>query len=294
MSQRYSGSTLLSFLLATHPDIATIGERRKFYNKSIRPNPNENQDCSCGKRFTDCEFWSQIKGRLSTKVNQKDLKNNVTEFRLFNNKYTNRIATDFYKFSLLNGFPKSIQPFRKRMDSMTNINQILVEEILDLENCSTFLDSSKVIDHALYLSKIKEFDFYVIWLARDPRAQVFSALKYNDWTIEEATQNWKKEMDTNQRILEKTGIRHTVLRYEALCRNPESEMRRILNFVDLDPDKFSLDFRDQEQHIMGNWSMRLGKDSKITERKDWQKGFSNKEITTIENLTTDYQKYYTT
>ena len=292
LSQRYSGSTLLSFLLATHPDIATIGERRKFYNKSIRPNPNENQECSCGQKFENCNFWSKIKKRLLTKVSKKDLKTNVTEFRLFNNKYAHWLAGDLYKFSVLNGFSKAMQPFGKRMSKMVEINQILVEEILALENCSTFLDSSKAIDHALYLSQIHGFDFYVIWLARDPRAQVHSALKYNDWAIGEATQHWVKEMKANEEILKKTGIRHSVLQYELLCRNPESEMHRILDFVGLDPTKFSLDFRNKEQHIMGNRSMRLGKDTKIKERKEWQTALSKTDIATIEKLTFDYQKYY--
>ena len=292
LSQRYSGSTLLSFLLATHPDIATIGERRKFYNKSIRPNPNENQECSCGQKFENCNFWSKIKKGLSTKVSKKDLKTNVTEFRLFNNKYAHRLAGDLYKFSVLNGFSKSMQPFGKRMRKMVEINQILVEEILALKNCSTFLDSSKTIDHALYLSQIHGFDFYVIWLARDPRAQVHSAVKYNDWTFKKATQHWVNEMKANEQVLNKTKIPHLELQYNALCQNPEKEINRILNFVGLDSDNFSLDFRNYEQHIMGNDAMRLGKEVKIKERKEWQTNLSAANIATIENLTANYQQYY--
>lgn len=284
LSQRYSGSTLLSFLLGTHPEISTIGERRKFYNKSIRPNPNETQDCSCGKKFAECEFWSKIRERLLKRISEKDLTTNATEFRFFNNKYLHRIASDLYKVSLVNGFPKLFQPFSRKAEKLCHVNQILTEEILALEGNSAFLDSSKIIDHALYLSQLKEFDFYVIWLSRDPRAQVSSALKYNDWTIEEAAHRWQKEMDDNERILKKTGINYTSLQYEKLCRNPESEMRRILKFVNLDPDKFSLDFRSREQHIMGNRNMRLGKDSKIEERKDWQEKLSTAEIKLIDSI----------
>lgn len=292
MSQRYSGSTLLSFLLATHPEIATIGERRKFYNKSIKPNPNENQICSCGQEFQNCEFWSRIKKGLLTKVNPKDLKTNMTEFQIFKNKYVQRIASEIYKFSLLNGFSKSIQPFGKRMESMIKLNHLLAKEILALENCSTFLDTSKVIDHALYLSQIKDIDFYIIWLTRDPRAQVHSAIKYNDWTIEKAAQHWIKEMNTNKRILTKTNIVHIKLRYEALCQNPEKEIKRILEFVGLDSNKISLEFRETEQHIMGNDVMRLGNETKIKERKEWQTALSKTDISTIESLTSNYQNYY--
>lgn len=291
LSQRYSGSTLLSFLLSTHPDISTIGERRKFYNKSLRPKANENQDCSCGQKFVDCDFWTAIKESVMRRIAQRELATNTTEFHFFNNKYINHFATKIYQFSLLNNFPKVIQPFSKKMGNLLAFNQILTEEILSLEDKNTFLDSSKIIDHALYLSQIKDFDFYIIWLSRDPRAQVFSALKYNDWTIKKAAKNWNTEMKNNARILDKVGMNYTHLSYENLCQNPESEMRRILDFCELETSTFSIDFRHQTQHIMGNDKMRLGKDAKIEERKDWQEKLSKTDIAIIEKLTVGYQKY---
>lgn len=293
LSQRYSGSTLLSFLLGTHPQISTIGERRKFYNKSIRPKANETQDCSCGQTFANCDFWNDVRERVMNRVSPSDLVTNPTEFRLYNNKYAHTIASKMYQWSYLKGMPSTLQPFGRKMRKLRQFNEVLTDEIMKKEDNIAFLDSSKVIDHALHLSQIEAYDFSVIWLARDPRAQVFSALKYNDWTIEEATKHWKDEMDANAAILAKTGINHTVLRYEALCRNPEAEMRRILKFVDLDPNQFSLDFRAQEQHIMGNRNMRLGSDAKIVERRDWKEKLSTQDIGTIEQLTQNYQQYYT-
>lgn len=292
LSQRYSGSTLLSFLLGTHPGISTIGERRKFYNKSLRPKLTETQECSCGETFEDCDFWSEIKERVMQRVTEKDLVTNTTEFRFFKNRKLHTAASKIYQFGLLNHFPKTILPFSNKMRKLQQFNQILVEEILKLEGNSTFLDSSKIIDQALFLSQIEAFDFHVIWLARDPRAQVFSTLKYHDWTIEFATQKWIEEMDANAHVLKKMGIKHTFLQYEKLCRTPEKEMGRILEFADLDASKFSLDFRAQTQHIMGNRSMRLGKDAKIEERKDWQQKLKKSDIATIERMTTNYQQYY--
>ena len=64
--------------------------------------------------------------------------------------------------------------------------------MLDLEDKKVFVDSSKIIDQAWYLSEIEAFDFYVVWLVRDPRAQVSSALKYNAWDVAEATRRWKR------------------------------------------------------------------------------------------------------
>lgn len=292
LSQRYSGSTLLSFLLGTHPGISTIGERRKFYIKSIRTKENEIQTCSCGKKFVDCEYWSAIRDRLLKRVEEGDLKTNATEFRFYNNRKKHILADKLYQSALLNGFPKSLQPFSDKMQQMLRVNRILTEEILDLDGNKAFLDSSKIIDQALYLSQMEEFDFYVIWLSRDPRAQVNSAVKYHKWSISDATEKWKSEMKNNAYILDKQNINYTHLRYEDLCREPEKEMRRILDFCGLNSDTFSLDFRSQTQHIMGNGYMRLGKETKIEERKDWQEKLSKEDVKLIEKLTVDYQKYY--
>ncbi|MEM9822289.1 MAG: sulfotransferase, partial [Bacteroidota bacterium] len=183
-------------------------------------------------------------------------------------------------------------PFSKKIKAHCHFNELLVRQILKIEQKSVFLDSSKVIDHALLLSLIDSFDFYIIWLSRDPRAQSHSALKYNPWSIEEAARRWKKEMAVNEKILKKANIKYLPLQYEALCKNPKKEMTRLLQFVGLDANLFSLDFREKEQHIMGNASMRLGKDRKIVERKDWMEKLSQDQIKTIETITADYRHYY--
>lgn len=291
LSQRYSGSTLLSFLLGTHPSISTIGERRKFYNNSFLF--SDKKYCSCEKLFQDCSHWSSVKENLLERVNINEYSTNPTEFKLFRNRYVHRLAFEAVKFGMLYKVPLAVWPFKKRITQLCEFNRILVEEILQKDGGEVFLDSSKIIDHALFLSRIPQFDVHIIWLTRDPRAQVHSALKYNDWSVEKATNYWKKEMVNNKQILKRINAKSMELTYEALCSNPQKEMVRLLDFLALDSSAFSLDFRKETQHIMGNYSMRLGKDTSITERKDWQTGLSGQQINTIEAMTASYQEYYT-
>jgi len=290
LSQRYSGSTLLSFLMGTHPAISTIGERRKFYNNSFLF--GDKNYCSCEKLFQDCEHWNAIKERVMKRIDVTDYSTNPTEFKLFQNKYVHRLAFEAVKFGLLRNAPILAKPFQKQLQRLYDFNQVLVEEILAMDGGQVFLDSSKVIDHALFLSQIPAFDVHVIWLTRDPRAQVHSALKYNSWSIEKATQLWKKEMVDNANTLKQMPVKHIELTYEALCRDPHKEMVRLLEFTGLDSSAFSLEFRQQPQHIMGNYSMRLGKDSTIEERKEWQSGLTQEQVKTIEGLTQEYRQYY--
>lgn len=292
LSQRYSGSTLLSFLLGSHPEISTIGERRKFYTHSFLKSADQAQNCSCGQPFPKCEHWNAIKTGLLEQVDIEAYKSNPTEFKLFKNKYFHEIAYRVFKFCLINKLPITIWPFRRKLNRFIEFNRVLVQECLKQDSANAFLDSSKVIDHILFLSLIPEFDIHIVCLTRDPRAQVNSALKYNDWTIEEATKYWKREMINNKKVLDKINANYTVLNYEALCSDPKGEMIRLLDFLKLDSSGFSLDFRNKTQHIMGNYNMRLGKDTKITERKEWQSDLSKSQIKKIEDLTTDYQQYY--
>ena len=292
LSPRYSGSTLLSFLIATHPEVSTIGERRKFFIKSFKPNHKGSQNCSCGKLFKDCDYWNALKQKLQVEYPPKTLTTNVTEFQLSTNKMVDRLAIEISKFCLLRKIPRTFWPLGKRIQLSCDFNLSLVKTVLQMDGTSVFLDSSKSIQHALFLSLIPHFDFYVIWLVRDPRAQVNSALKYNPWTVETAAKNWVSEVKMNQKILQKWKPNYLELRYEQLCKAPEKEMKNILRFVGLNENQFSLNFRDQSHHIMGNQSMRLGKDMKIVERKDWKSKLSKAQIEIIETLTKNYQQYY--
>lgn len=248
--------------------------------------------CSCGKPFPECDHWNTIKARLLDRLGMPKPDINPTEFKFSHNKYKEKLSTELFKASMTAGLPFLRKPLQSKLEAFKNFNQALVEESLKLDKAEVFLDSSKVIDHVLYLSLMDTFDIKVVWLTRDPRAQVNSAMKYNKWSAEEATRYWKREMEENEFWLKKLNMNYTSLNYEALCHDPKAEMERLLDFLELDTTLFSLNFREQTQHIMGNYNMRLGADTKITERKEWQKELSPQQIKTIESLTTDYQQYY--
>jgi len=91
-----SGSTLLERILGQHPDIFATGELQYIWNRSFI----ENQLCSCGKAFYDCEVWEGIRNIFLKR--QKNFKpENVIEC-LHN---TSRLRHYFFK---KNFFKKSI------------------------------------------------------------------------------------------------------------------------------------------------------------------------------------------
>ncbi len=291
VSPRYSGSTLLSFLFATHPEVSTIGERKKFYVKSLKPDQDESR-CSCGQDFVECQHWNRIKQRVLKRVSAPQLTTNVTDFVVHRNKYVNYLTHRMVTWVVINELPRFLLPFRSKVGELCLVNRIIVEEALRIDDNRMFLDSSKPIQHAIYLSLIADFDLYVINLTRDPRAQISSALNYNDWSVERATQYWSREMRQNRRILKKWHVKQLKVRYEDLCQDPGWQMNNIFEFVGLDPTKSSLDFRAQPRHIMGNGSMRLGSTAEIEERKDWLLRLKKDEIEHIERNTAGFRDLY--
>jgi len=55
LAPSFSGSTLLTYLLAQHAEIATVGEL-----KATQMGPPEDYHCSCGEPILDCEFWKSM------------------------------------------------------------------------------------------------------------------------------------------------------------------------------------------------------------------------------------------
>ena len=57
----YSGSTLLTLLLATHRDIATIGELKATHLGDVAK-----YSCSCGVPILACPFWEEVGGVMKS------------------------------------------------------------------------------------------------------------------------------------------------------------------------------------------------------------------------------------
>src|SRR5687767_15395896 len=74
-SPSFSGSTLLTFLLNAHADIATIGEL-KWGDIDL-----QTYHCSCGSLLRECRFWQAVESQMKEPGLPFDLKRPATDFR---------------------------------------------------------------------------------------------------------------------------------------------------------------------------------------------------------------------
>jgi LPS sulfotransferase NodH len=291
VSPPYSGSTLLTLLLATHPAIGTLGERKNFYRKVIRPADVGSPYCTCGARFEDCEFWSAVKSEVLANVPSSILSLTFTDFQLYHNSILNKLAHKICLTLALKGAVELLPwPLSKRFGEVCNANAVLIDAILRVDNASVYLDSSKQIRHALYLDSIRRFKVYAIHLLRDGRAQVCSTLKHHQGrSVELASQLWAGAIRFQTGILENCGCESLVVKYECLCADPGQTAAEIYGFCGLDATRGSLRFRDFEQHIMGN-IMRLGSSQQIHNREEWRRKLSSDQLEVFDRLAGDLNR----
>jgi len=76
LASSYSGSTLLTLLLANHPEISTIGELKASALGDVGK-----YVCSCGRPILECRFWKQVGAKMAAMGAEFRLEDFGTHFR---------------------------------------------------------------------------------------------------------------------------------------------------------------------------------------------------------------------
>ena len=285
-SPPYSGSTLLAFLLATHPDIGTIGERGHFHRKMVARPVIGSPYCSCGKPFAECPFWQQVGAKVAAKVPPAVWQQPFSTYRLFTGpRLLVKLVDRWLLAAALKGNTGRLPTFiRHRYQAMGQANASLIQAVLEVSGKSLFLDSSKSEKDALLLNDIPGFQVYLIQLLRDGRAQVHSTLGHHaNHTIESASRQWAGRIKAQQALLQKANLPCLPVKYEQLCQNPQTVMDDIFSFAGLAPGRGSLQFRRPDLHLMGN-PMRLENSNDIKDKAQWRTDLTPTQLQIFEQI----------
>ncbi len=101
--------------------------------------------------------------------------------------------------------------------------------------------------------------------------------------VAEAARSWTEHWEYRSRLLSRWGGPQIMVKYEALCARPEQVTAQILVAAGLDPEHMSLQFRDYEQHIMGN-PMRLQDGSTIVDKQEWRQSLTAGQLKIFETI----------
>lgn len=226
-----SGSTLLNRLLGQVPGCISVGELKHIWYRGFI----ENQLCSCHVSFRDCSFWNAVWRQLIEAIPGFDAQQ---VFAL--SKTVERI-----RYIPLMIWPVSSSEFASRLKAYGHVLHQLYSSILDISGSQVAVDSSKDPSYAFLLATMPGIEMHLVHLVRDSRGVAYSWTKkklrpeitthkefmpqYNPaesafwWNLYEWLIHWlSRRVNSYLRV-----------RYEDLVEDPEYQLRRILQIIQL-------------------------------------------------------------
>lgn len=291
-SSSFSGSTLLSFLLNSHPAMTSAGEMEGW-------NPSSGGDfpCSCGEPVQSCPFFTGI-GEL---INQSGLNFGETYFgtgyRIVNPIRLNRYLTSAFPGGVapwLENFRDNIilhtPPFSQRIRAIDKANILFIKYALEYANAKVFVDAQKDCYRINFLTRIPELNVKLLYLIRDMKGVVASNMRIKKWPVKLAINKWLQEQDKITRIFNrhKGGI---IVDYDSLCEAPVEELNKIYRFSGVEPIRQFDDFRKTEHHILGN-SMRLENIGTISKSMRWKSELTQDDLSVIYSVAEKFIQRY--
>jgi hypothetical protein len=247
-----SGSTLLTRVLARLPNTVSIGEQPVLFSEGVR----NNQICGCGERFHDCPLWSEV-GRLAfggwDRVDVDEM------WRL-----RKRVENLRHLPMLL--APAGRTSFSRDADSYRRSAVRIYQAISAASGAGVIVDNSKNPARAALLRSSPEVDLRVIHLVRSSYGVCYS------WTknIERSDAPGRRMLRTSVgrsaaqwmgfnggfELLAGLGVPRLVVRYEDFVAAPETEARRMLDFL-------GCDYADDDLAFIGDGTVDLRPDHSI-------------------------------
>jgi hypothetical protein len=148
--------------------------------------------------------------------------------------------------------------------------------ILDETGGRFIVDSSKHYIEALNLYLAAPSDTRIIWLLRDGRAVFHSGLR-RGMSPARAIDSWAEHNRRFSRLLEGNlpNSCWLAVRYEDLATNPDAELRRISNFLEIGYSPMMMKFGASESHIANGNRMRFSQSSEVRFDQEWQNTLSD-------------------
>lgn len=275
MSPSYSGSTLLTRILAQYKQISTIGELKATGIDDIHQ-----YYCSCGSKFLECEFWVDIAARVAKKdivLDLEDLRTRITS----ESSLVNAFLMPNLRGPLLEGLRRlafSVHPNAKAiLDDQLRRNAEIIEAVCDSQGGDVFVDESKDPLRALYFAQSGIWNFKVVQLVRDGRGTVNSDITHNGRSVKEACTEWNLKIDEMNRFRAMVDCDLMQVTYESLCLEPEQTIGQILQFAGIADTRVVQETAGTQQHIIGN-DMRLKPMRQIKLDEKWRTGMTPEQL----------------
>jgi len=304
LAASHSGSTLLAFLLGSHPEICSVGEL-----KLTRLGDLERYRCSCGTLIRSCPFWMAVTARLSAEGRPFDLGAAGTDFATGASPWARRVLRPLHRGPVLEKMRDAalrLDPgWRAHLARAQSANASLASAVCALAGKRVVADSSKIGIRLKFLLRNPALDVRVVRLIRDGRAV---ALTYMDparfadareerlrgggsggdrpgerLSMADAAREWRRSTEEGEALVR--GLpRESVaeLRYEQLCAEPRRALEPVLERLGVD-SRVPLALKGSPHHVVGN-GMRLDSTREIRLDERWRSALGPEDLSTFETV----------
>lgn len=290
LAPSYTGSTLLTFLLSRHEDIATIGELKA----TARANLDEYL-CSCGVLQRECEFWKSVADKMQRAGTNFALEDFGTHFRadsLLCDRLLRAGIRSKYFEAIRDSFLRLLPNCRRQLHDILERNRQLIDIICELQKAEIYLDGSKDAIRLRLLNSAGHWNLKVIYLIRDGRGTCNSYMRHYNVSMDIAAREWYRTHGECDRVVRELGDEKVIkIHYEYLCKSTKETLEKICNFLGIDGKLSNLKSKPAEHHILGN-QMRLRSTDEIRLDEKWKKALTKEDLAVFEQIAGKYQQLY--
>jgi hypothetical protein len=277
----YSGSTLLSMLLATHPDVSSVGELTGPSQVHAVGYP-----CSCGKKVVECSFWRSVGEGMRAAGYPFSPESFGTRAVIMGDRAgkvyalpTGSALLDGVRDRVLAGVGTRLAQAPEAAARCATLARVITE----VDGTTTFVDTSKEWAQIAHLARREDIDLWVLHLIRDGRAVTRSIMRHKRRAPADAASAW---LHVNRRV--ERAIRAHVppervmtLRYEDLCATPDEALGAVARFLDLSDEFQRAGLDPADFHVLGN-AMRTRPVDEIVCDDSWRRTLTAEDLEAFE------------
>lgn len=270
-----SGSTILDLLLDRIPGITAVGEFRHLFGRAI----GDNELCSCGKPFNDCEYWGKILDKAFPRgYDRKRIQGAVEAL----NKV--RLAPQLLDSNHLT------LSLKQHIKIYHDAFSAAYKAVAEISGASVIIDSSKYPMHGMVVNSMPEVDMATMLLVRDPRAVAHSWQRRRirpevHWEKREMPRHslaysglaWNMSNLLTEKI-NKDQRKFRLQRYEDFIENPLQTINEIASFAlggAIKAEEEIFNTQPNTPHTIAGNPVRIGSEHiKIKPDTEWQKQMS--------------------
>jgi hypothetical protein len=291
----YHGATLLALLLNNHSQVTALGD--------TLPHRGANHICACGELVDECTFWQTVSAGLDTSrfaglplllptlpwpLTRHQMEGSAIS--LSGNAHFNRAVGRVAGKVVDVGAPVVWRLRREMVEHFVRLYRSFYRFVLDAHGTSLFVDGSKSGRRAAVLTRALEpkAEVKIVHLVRDPRGFALSRRSHDGAPLRESGWLWS---DLHGRMESLRALApYFLLRYEDLCSDPETQLLRLFDFLQIVPEPVLTSPKyPQKHHLIGN-NMLRSFDGQVKLDTRWQAELTAAEQRTVLQCAGDFAR----